>query len=289
MKPKRIVILAGHQRSLASIALAETLARLPHDEVSLAGVISVSPYSINQLRTWRRRFGSQIAKKILSQFGMAGGSQFVDESVVYSKRLEQLGVAHRSLRSLCRQLDVPLRVVREINSVHTIKVIKQLQPDLAVYSGAGILRKPVIDSFAYGILNLHCGPLPHVRGMNAVEWSLFLGLQPEVTLHKIDTGIDTGAVLASRTIDVAAGDALGTIRARTVLAGIDLLVAKLPTIDERPTILNPPQQGRQYFTMADPVKQLVQTWIDQRITPVSISSQINPDDTRPATLRSSAA
>ncbi|MFP6692193.1 MAG: formyltransferase family protein [Pirellulales bacterium] len=289
MQPKRILVLAGHQRSLASIALVAALARLPRDVASLAGVISTSPFSIRKICHWRRRFGHQFVKKILSQFGLARTGQFADETTVYSHWLKEMGIGRRSLRTLCSDFEIPLHVVRNINDARSVHLIDRLHSNLAVYSGAGILRKAVIDAIAGGIVNLHCGPLPHVRGMNAVEWSLYLGIQPEVTLHKIDTGIDTGPVLASQTVAVQPGEPLGTIRARTALAGIDLLLRQLAEVGAQPPIHNPKFQGRQYYTMAEPVKQLVQSWLDQGVTPVSSSDQIEPDDTRPAILRRKAA
>ncbi len=289
MKPHRIIVLAGHQRSLATVALVAALARMPRDAFALDGVISVSPFSMKRIRNWRRRFGPQMAKKVLSQFGLARRGPFADETAVYTNCLDELGVGHRSLRPLCRELDVPLQIVRDIHGVKSIAFVRRHRPDLAVYSGAGILRGMLIDAIPDGVLNLHCGPLPHVRGMNAVEWSLYLGIQPEVTLHKVDRGIDTGAILASQTVAVRPAESLGTIRARTVVAGIDLLLRELPHIDGWRTIHNPPRQGRQYFTMAEPLKQVVQAWLDQGITPVGSSDEIDPDDTRPAPLRAKAA
>lgn len=289
MKPKRIVVLAGHQRSLATVALVAALARLPRDAFALEGVISVSPFSMKRIRSWRRRFGPQMAKKVLSQFGLARSGQFADETAVYSNRLDELGVGHRSLRPLCRELNVPLQIVRDIHGAESMQFIERHRPNLAVYSGAGILRGALIDAFPDGILNLHCGPLPHIRGMNAVEWSLYLGIQPEVTLHKVDKGIDTGAILESQTVAVRPAESLGTIRARTVAAGIDLLLHELPNVERWQTIHNPPRHGRQYFTMAEPLKQLVQSWLDRGITPVGSSDTIDADDTRPAPLRAKAA
>ena len=158
-------------------------------------------------------------------------------------------------------------------------------------AGAGILRNPLIESTRQGVLNLHCGPLPHIRGMNATEWSLFLGLVPEVTLHQIDAGIDTGRIIDSRVVPIQRGEALGRIRASVVMAGLDLLIDTLPTIEESAGRHNPIAIGRQYYAMEGSIKATVQSWINDGITPTTTSESTDPDDLRNAlqrTLRKSA-
>ncbi len=46
-----------------------------------------------------------------------------------------------------------------------------------------------------GILNVHLGLLPEVRGMSSPEWSLLQGVPLGITFHYMDAGIDTGPVL----------------------------------------------------------------------------------------------
>ncbi len=45
-----------------------------------------------------------------------------------------------------------------------------------------------------GVLNAHGGILPEYRGMNVMEWSLLQGDQIGVTVHFIDSKIDTGQI-----------------------------------------------------------------------------------------------
>jgi methionyl-tRNA formyltransferase len=116
-------------------------------------------------------------------------------------------------------------------------------------------------------LNLHCGTLPEIRGMNGVEWNLFFGKPPEVTLHFIDAGIDTGRILASRVIEVTPNDRLGRLRGKAIVAGIELLAELLPRIDQLPSRENPPREGRQYFAMAETLKALID---DRRSHPPEI-------------------
>jgi methionyl-tRNA formyltransferase len=134
---------------------------------------------------------------------------------------------------------------------------------------------------------MHCGPLPQIRGMNGVEWALFFGFRPTVTLHYIDKGIDTGPIVAERTLEVKQGESLGRIRARTVLAGVDLLLDRLEAVasDRAACRPNPGGQGRQYFVMSPILKKTVQNWIDRGLTPFLSATEVDWSDLRPAPER----
>src|SRR5205823_2033065 len=79
-----------------------------------------------------------------------------------------------------------------LDSEQALAAVRALSPEFAVYLGGGILRRAFIEAAGGIVINAHQGPLPEIRGMNAVEWALFLGRTPEVTIHLIDRGIDTG-------------------------------------------------------------------------------------------------
>ena len=227
--------------------------------------------------------------RIKSELGKSGNNAFVEERACYRAELQAAEIGECSLPAFCRQADIGFHVVPEINGKASLQLLDRLCPDYAVYSGAGILRKGLIERISGGILNLHCGPLPHIRGMNAVEWSLLFGVTPEVTLHLIDAGIDTGPILASRTIDVQPGDRIARIRARTVLTGIELLAEILPQVDTCPLRENPTDQGRQYFAMSSALKRLVQQKLDHGVTPTVRAADVPPRDLQLVSTRRAAA
>ena len=78
---------------------------------------------------------------------------------------------------------------------------KEMNNDLVVYAGGGILRKNFIKVPNIGILNAHSGKLPFFRGMNVIEWSLLYNVKPTVTVHMISEGID-GDILFQKSIPV---------------------------------------------------------------------------------------
>jgi hypothetical protein len=245
----RVALLAGRRRSPASLLLLSALLRL--SQIDVAAVLSVSELRWSRVRDWYLRFGLRALTKALREWGIGGEDR---ELAVLRRRMSEWTIRERSLAEVCRRNRIPFHIVNDVNGRRALDLVARARCDYGVYSGAGILRQPLLDSFPRGVLNLHCGALPAIRGMNGVEWHVFHGRPPEVTLHFIDAGIDTGRIVASRIVDVSPGDDVGSLRGKTILAGIDLLAELLPRIDRLPLRENPPAAGRQYFAMAETLK-----------------------------------
>jgi methionyl-tRNA formyltransferase len=82
-----------------------------------------------------------------------------------------------------------------------------LRADMGVSAFFGyILRKPVIDAFSAGVVNVHPALLPFNRGSYPNVWSIVEGTPAGVTVHYIDEGVDTGDVIAQREVPVRASD-----------------------------------------------------------------------------------
>ena len=63
-----------------------------------------------------------------------------------------------------------------------------------------IILKNIIDIFKNKIINLHISYLPFNKGYYPNLWSHLEGSPSGISIHKIDKGIDTGAVLVQRKI-----------------------------------------------------------------------------------------
>lgn len=72
----------------------------------------------------------------------------------------------------------------------------------AVVYGTSILPKPVIEALPALTLNLHTGLTQHYRGVNSTFWALADGEPGRigVTIHRVSAGIDTGRILAQKTL-----------------------------------------------------------------------------------------
>ncbi|HXV03129.1 MAG TPA: phosphoribosylglycinamide formyltransferase [Gaiellaceae bacterium] len=88
--------------------------------------------------------------------------------------------------------------------------------DLVVCAGyMHLLRKPFLDRFAGRIVNTHSAPLPDFPGAHPIEDVLAAGVhETAATVHYVDEGVDTGAVIVAEPIPVLEGDTVETLRAR---------------------------------------------------------------------------
>ncbi len=78
-----------------------------------------------------------------------------------------------------------------------------------------LLRKPFLDRFAGRIVNTHPAPLPEFPGAHPIEDVLAAGVpETAATVHYVDEGVDTGAVIVAERVPVLEGDTVETLRAR---------------------------------------------------------------------------
>jgi phosphoribosylglycinamide formyltransferase-1 len=78
-----------------------------------------------------------------------------------------------------------------------------------------LLRKPFLDRFAGRIVNTHSAPLPEFPGAHPIEDVLAAGVpETAATVHYVDEGVDTGAVIVAERVPVLEGDTVETLRAR---------------------------------------------------------------------------
>ncbi len=109
--------------------------------------------------------------------------------------------------ALCRSLDIPYLVLPH-NSDACLFELDALGAHVAVIAGARILSRAVIERVPGGIINLHPGLLPDVRGLDALAWALYRELPLGVTAHLINERVDAGLVLESERIDEFPDDTL---------------------------------------------------------------------------------
>jgi phosphoribosylglycinamide formyltransferase-1 len=78
-----------------------------------------------------------------------------------------------------------------------------------------LLRKPFFDRYAGRIVNTHSAPLPQFPGAHPIEDVLAAGVsESAATVHFVDEGVDTGAVIVAERVPVLEGDTVDSLRAR---------------------------------------------------------------------------
>ena len=85
--------------------------------------------------------------------------------------------------------------------------LKKLAPDLLLTLGyMRLLAAPLVRSFAGRIINIHPSLLPAFPGINSQKQALEYGVKVAgATVHFIDEGVDTGAIIDQAAVTVPEG------------------------------------------------------------------------------------
>ncbi len=73
-----------------------------------------------------------------------------------------------------------------------------------------MLKKEILDLLPGKVINLHISYLPWNRGSDPNFWSVVENTPKGVTIHLIDEGLDTGAVLVQQEVEMTDNDTLRT-------------------------------------------------------------------------------
>lgn len=78
-----------------------------------------------------------------------------------------------------------------------------------------IIGQPLLDSYPGRILNIHPSLLPAFPGRHAIAEAYAAGAtETGVTVHFIDAGVDTGPIIAQRSVPLIPGESLEGLTAR---------------------------------------------------------------------------
>jgi phosphoribosylglycinamide formyltransferase-1 len=119
------------------------------------------------------------------------------------------------------------------------EAVEAYRPDLVVSAGfMKIVGPAVLGAFGDRLVNTHPALLPSFPGAHAVRDALAAGAaETGATVHLVDAGIDTGPVLAQRSVPVLPDDDEATLHERIKTVERELLVdtvARLVTTDAAP-------------------------------------------------------
>jgi methionyl-tRNA formyltransferase len=103
--------------------------------------------------------------------------------------------------------------------------------DLIVsYKYRHIIKPEIINTFLHRIINLHISLLPWNRGADPNLWSFLEDSPKGVSIHYIDSGVDTGDIIAQKEVDSLPDDTLKTSYDRLSVAIVELFKEFWPDI-----------------------------------------------------------
>jgi len=105
-----------------------------------------------------------------------------------------------------------------------VKMLEGAGVDLVVLAGfMRVLKEPMLNAFPGRIINVHPSLLPKFPGMEAWRQALAAGEKlAGCTVHYVDAGIDSGEIIAQRTVPVLPNDTPESLHARIQVAEREL-------------------------------------------------------------------
>lgn len=143
-----------------------------------------------------------------------------------------LGVNDAGMRVydwLCNRDDIFVHSL--LTTKEQLRSIEDIQPDYLVSCGyRHVVPREILDIPNGGCLNLHPSFLPFNRGANPNVWSIVEGTPAGVTLHFMDEGVDTGAIIAQQRVEKRFSDTGRSLQERLNEAQVELFKRAWPDV-----------------------------------------------------------
>ena len=156
------------------------------------------------------------------------------------------------VKTLALELGIPVMQPEKMRAPEAMEQLSRWKPDLIVVTAFGqILKKDVLDLPRFGCINVHASLLPRWRGAAPINAAILHGDEETgVTIMKMDVGLDTGPMLAKRSVRLSADDTAGSVTETLSHLGADLLIETLPEyLSGKLTPQPQPEEGVTYAPM----------------------------------------
>lgn len=137
---------------------------------------------------------------------------------------------------------IPVFQPVKIKALEAVEELKKFEADIFVVAAFGqILSKEILDMPKFGCVNIHASLLPKYRGAAPINWCIINGeKETGVTIQQMNEGIDTGDILAAKSMAIAPDETAESLFDKLSRLGAKLIVETLPKI-ERGEITPVPQ------------------------------------------------
>jgi phosphoribosylglycinamide formyltransferase-1 len=134
-------------------------------------------------------------------------------------------VADAGILTLADNLGIPTTVIHEpsfrtrLSEEVESRLVEELQAsgaELIVLAGyMRLVKAPLLEAFPRRIINIHPSLLPSFPGLEAWRQALTAGVKiTGCTVHFVDSGMDTGEIIAQSEVSILPGDTPETLHAR---------------------------------------------------------------------------
>jgi methionyl-tRNA formyltransferase len=134
---------------------------------------------------------------------------------------------------------------KKIREESNVEYLRQFAPDIIIVVAFGqILTKDILDLPKYGCINVHASLLPKYRGAAPIQWAVINGdAVTGVTTMCMDTGIDTGDMIAKREVRIAEDETGGSLFDKLAVVGAELCVETMEMLEQGTAEFTPQNDG----------------------------------------------
>jgi methionyl-tRNA formyltransferase len=176
---------------------------LDHGKVKPALVIVAGSLVGNRRRHYVRKFHKTRKIGLLGALNGIRMRKWYGAEVVRQARI-------RPLDQICMERGIPLHRTPHVNDEQTRALFASSGADLAISLDNGYIAERVFSVPRYGMINIHHEILPEYQNAQSVIWQIYNGsCETGYTIHRIDAGIDTGAILYQERVPIEFKSTLG--------------------------------------------------------------------------------
>ena len=137
------------------------------------------------------------------------------------------------VKRLALRHEVPILQPNDFRDESDIERLRGFGADLMVVAAYGLLLPAaVLEAPRLGCVNIHASLLPRWRGASPIQQAILAGDEKSgITLMKMDRGLDTGDMIATRSVDIDPAWSAGDLHDALAPLGAQLLLDSLDDIE----------------------------------------------------------
>lgn len=153
--------------------------------------------------------------------------------------------ASRPVGDTAEALDIRVLQPERIRHPAVVSAILDLGADALVVAAYGqIIPAALLDGHRYGGVNVHASLLPRWRGASPVAHAILAGdTETGVAIIRMDSGLDTGPVYATRRMSIGRDDTTPAITEELAVTGAEELVGVLAALTGGTAVATPQPEG----------------------------------------------
>jgi len=134
------------------------------------------------------------------------------------------------VKRFASKMEIPILQPKKLATEEVDCFLSEWDPDVIIVAAYGkILRPKILEYPKFGCVNVHASYLPRWRGASPIQAAILNGDRTTgVSIIKMDEGIDTGAIITQKEVEISEFETAGSLTKKLATIGAKTLVDALP-------------------------------------------------------------